>query len=60
MNPVVTGTALWDSPDGKQVRGIWQITLGVVTDTEANDRHPYASGIGHTSGQRSPPRPPTP
>ncbi|MFF3275024.1 hypothetical protein ACFYWU_29450 [Streptomyces chrestomyceticus] len=41
--PVVTGTALWDSPDGKQVRGIWQITPGVVTDTEGNDRHPYVS-----------------
>lgn len=36
-DPVVTGKVLWESPDGRQVRGIWQITPGVVTDTEANE-----------------------
>ncbi|MEU2391615.1 cupin domain-containing protein [Streptomyces sp. NPDC007369] len=36
-SPVVTGKVLWESPDGTQVRGIWQITPGVVTDVEANE-----------------------
>lgn len=35
--PVVTGRVLWESADGRQVRGIWQITPGVVTDVEANE-----------------------
>ncbi|MFE9406135.1 cupin domain-containing protein [Streptomyces sp. NPDC006530] len=35
--PRVTGKVLWESPDGKQIRGIWQITPGVVTDTEADE-----------------------
>ncbi|MGW2593014.1 cupin domain-containing protein [Streptomyces sp. NPDC001515] len=35
--PEVTGKVLWESADGKQVRGIWQITPGVVTDTEADE-----------------------
>ncbi|MER5613490.1 cupin domain-containing protein [Streptomyces sp. NPDC002215] len=42
--PVVTGKVLWESPDGKQVRGIWQITPGVVTDTEANELFVVVSG----------------
>ncbi|MFE9700857.1 cupin domain-containing protein [Streptomyces sp. NPDC006270] len=36
-DPVVTGRVLWESADGKQLRGIWQITPGVVTDTEADE-----------------------
>ncbi|WP_030766621.1 cupin domain-containing protein [Streptomyces sp. NRRL F-2664] len=36
-DPVVTGKVLWESADGKQVRGIWQITPGVVTDVEADE-----------------------
>ncbi|WP_329446021.1 cupin domain-containing protein [Streptomyces sp. NBC_01426] len=35
--PVVTGKVLWEAADGSQVRGIWQITPGVVTDTEADE-----------------------
>ncbi|QHC26814.1 DUF861 domain-containing protein [Streptomyces sp. GS7] len=42
--PVVTGKALWESPDGRQIRGIWQITPGVVTDTEANELFVVVSG----------------
>ncbi|MFH8406235.1 cupin domain-containing protein [Streptomyces sp. NPDC018019] len=43
-DPMVTGKVLWESPDGKQIRGIWQITPGVVTDTEANELFVVASG----------------
>ncbi|WP_329561578.1 cupin domain-containing protein [Streptomyces uncialis] len=43
-DPVVTGRTLWESPDGKQVRGIWQITPGVVTDTEADELFVVISG----------------
>ncbi|MFE9254519.1 cupin domain-containing protein [Streptomyces sp. NPDC006879] len=42
--PEVTGKLLWQSPDGKQLRGIWQITPGVVTDTEANELFVVVSG----------------
>ncbi|MCX4693966.1 cupin domain-containing protein [Streptomyces sp. NBC_01408] len=42
--PVVTGKVLWESPDGKQLRGIWQITPGVVTDTEADELFVVVSG----------------
>ncbi|MFJ8823425.1 cupin domain-containing protein [Streptomyces sp. NPDC102467] len=42
--PVVTGAVLWESADGKQLRGIWQITPGVVTDTEANEMFVVVSG----------------
>ncbi|MCB5166791.1 cupin domain-containing protein [Streptomyces bambusae] len=43
-NPVITGKVLWESPDGKQLRGIWQITPGVVTDTEADELFVVVSG----------------
>ncbi|GES32620.1 hypothetical protein San01_51070 [Streptomyces angustmyceticus] len=43
-DPVVTGKVLWESPDGQQIRGIWQITPGVVTDTEANELFVVVSG----------------
>ncbi|NEB78195.1 DUF861 domain-containing protein [Streptomyces sp. SID14478] len=43
-DPVVTGAVLWESADGKQLRGIWQITPGVVTDTEANELFVVVSG----------------
>jgi uncharacterized cupin superfamily protein len=32
------------SPDGRQIRGIWQITPGVVTDTEADELFVVISG----------------
>ncbi|MFF2994096.1 cupin domain-containing protein [Streptomyces sp. NPDC057950] len=43
-SPVVTGKVLWESADGKQSRGIWQMTPGVVTDTEANELFVVVSG----------------
>ncbi|MFF4894915.1 cupin domain-containing protein [Streptomyces sp. NPDC001068] len=42
--PEVTGKVVWESPDGRQVRGIWQITPGVVTDTEADEMFVVVSG----------------
>lgn len=42
--PVVTGKVLWEARDGSQIRGIWQITPGVVTDTEANELFVVVSG----------------
>ncbi|MEV7791983.1 cupin domain-containing protein [Streptomyces sp. NPDC087512] len=42
--PEVTGKVVWESPDGRQVRGIWQITPGVVTDTEADELFVVLSG----------------
>lgn len=43
-DPEVSGAVLWESEDGKQLRGIWQITPGVVTDTEANELFVVVSG----------------
>ncbi len=43
-SPEVSGTVLWESEDGKQIRGIWQITPGTVTDTEANELFVVVSG----------------
>ncbi|MFM9367230.1 cupin domain-containing protein [Streptomyces sp. Da 82-17] len=43
-DPVVTGKVLWESADGRQARGIWQITPGVVTDTEADELFVVVSG----------------
>ncbi|MGV9563367.1 cupin domain-containing protein [Streptomyces sp. NPDC003480] len=42
--PEVTGKVIWESEDGRQVRGIWQITSGAVTDTEANELFVVISG----------------
>ncbi|MFJ8079450.1 cupin domain-containing protein [Streptomyces sp. NPDC096205] len=42
--PEVTGKVVWESADGKQLRGIWQITPGVVTDTEADELFVVISG----------------
>ncbi|MGW7823247.1 cupin domain-containing protein [Streptomyces puniciscabiei] len=43
-DPEVTGKVVWQSPDGRQIRGIWQITPGVVTDTEADELFVVISG----------------
>ncbi|MFF9238958.1 cupin domain-containing protein [Streptomyces sp. NPDC014801] len=43
-SPEVTGKVVWESDDGRQVRGIWQITPGVVTDTEADEVFAVISG----------------
>ncbi|OKI99151.1 cupin domain-containing protein [Kitasatospora sp. CB01950] len=42
--PEVTGKVVWESADGRQIRGIWQITPGVVTDTEADEMFVVLSG----------------
>ena len=36
-SPEVTETVLWESPDGRIVRGIWRVTQGTVTDTEQDE-----------------------
>ncbi|MDH6579628.1 cupin domain-containing protein [Kitasatospora sp. MAP5-34] len=43
-SPEVSGKVLWESADGRQLRGIWQITPGVVTDTEADEMFVVISG----------------
>ncbi|MET9497509.1 cupin domain-containing protein [Streptomyces sp. NPDC006552] len=43
-DPVVTGAVLWESADGRQLRGVWQITPGVVTDTEEDELFVVVSG----------------
>ncbi|MGW6912969.1 cupin domain-containing protein [Kitasatospora sp. NPDC054939] len=42
--PEVSSTVVWESPDGRQLRGIWQITPGTVTDTEADEMFVVISG----------------
>ncbi|MER6787486.1 cupin domain-containing protein [Streptomyces sp. NPDC000658] len=42
--PEVSGKVVWESDDGRQLRGIWQITPGVVTDTEADELFVVISG----------------
>ena len=42
--PEVTDAVLWQSPDGTWAHGIWQITPGVVTDTEADEMFVVISG----------------
>jgi len=42
--PEVSGKVFWESEDGTQIRGIWQITPGVVTDTEADELFVVVSG----------------
>ncbi|MFF4359232.1 cupin domain-containing protein [Streptomyces sp. NPDC001604] len=42
--PEVSGKVVWESADGRQVRGVWQITPGVVTDTEADELFVVISG----------------
>ncbi|MEY9839233.1 cupin domain-containing protein [Streptacidiphilus sp. EB103A] len=43
-SPEVSGKVLWESEDGQQIRGIWQITPGTVSDTEANELFVVVSG----------------
>lgn len=42
--PEVSGRILWESPDGTRTHGIWQITPGVVTDTEADELFTVLTG----------------
>ncbi|MFI1506937.1 cupin domain-containing protein [Streptomyces sp. NPDC020597] len=43
-SPEVSGRVVCQSDDGRQIRGIWQITPGVVTDTEADELFVVVSG----------------
>lgn len=52
--PEVTGKVVWQSPDGRQIRGIWQITPGVVTDTEADEMFVVISGSATIQVQDGP------
>jgi uncharacterized protein len=36
-SPEVTEAVVWESSDGRIVRGIWRITEGVVTDVEQDE-----------------------
>ncbi|MFE0459450.1 cupin domain-containing protein [Kitasatospora sp. NPDC058965] len=42
--PEVSGKVLWESEDGRRIRGIWQITPGTATDTEADELFVVISG----------------
>lgn len=42
--PVVRELTLWTSADGRQEVGVWEITPGVVTDTEADEAFVVLSG----------------
>jgi uncharacterized cupin superfamily protein len=42
--PVTRSAELWSSPDDTSVRGIWEITPGVVTDVEADEMFVVLSG----------------
>ncbi|MET9504851.1 cupin domain-containing protein [Streptomyces sp. NPDC006622] len=52
--PEVTGKVVWESSDGREVRGIWQITPGVVTDTEADELFVVISGSATVEVQGGP------
>jgi uncharacterized cupin superfamily protein len=43
-NPEVSGKVLWESPDGKRYRGIWQITPGVAVDIDGDEMFVVVSG----------------
>jgi uncharacterized cupin superfamily protein len=42
--PEVSGKVLWESPDGKRYRGIWQITPGVAVDIDGDEIFVVVSG----------------
>ncbi|WP_236240248.1 cupin domain-containing protein [Streptomyces sp. CC228A] len=42
--PEVSGRVVGESADGRTVRGIWQMTPGVVTDTAADEVFVVVSG----------------
>ena len=43
-DPVVSNIVLWSSDDGGWIQGIWEMTPGVVTDTEADEIFVVHSG----------------
>jgi uncharacterized cupin superfamily protein len=42
--PEAFNRVVWDSDDGRMVRGVWEMTPGTVTDTEANEMFVVISG----------------
>ncbi|MFE2493352.1 hypothetical protein ACFXKS_07475 [Streptomyces scopuliridis] len=46
---------LWESADGRQTRGLREITLGVVTDTEADELSFVAGGRTTVAVEGGPP-----
>lgn len=42
--PEISEAVVWTSADGTHVRGVWQITPGVVTDVEADELFVVVSG----------------
>ncbi|GAA2103051.1 cupin domain-containing protein [Kitasatospora saccharophila] len=52
--PEVTGKVVWESADGRRIRGIWQITPGVVTDTEADEMFVVLSGRATVASEDGP------
>jgi len=43
-SPRVSSIELWSSPDGRQSRGIWEITPGTVVDVERDEMFVVLSG----------------
>ena len=43
-SPSVSERVVWVSEDGRQARGVWQITPGVVTDVEVDEVFVVVSG----------------
>ncbi|WP_433374925.1 cupin domain-containing protein [Streptosporangium sp. CA-115845] len=43
-SPRVSSIELWSSPDGRQSRGIWEITPGTVADVERDEMFVVLSG----------------
>jgi uncharacterized cupin superfamily protein len=43
-DPQVSNRVVWESEDGRVIRGVWQITPGTVTDTEAHEMFVVVSG----------------
>ncbi|MFH8804279.1 cupin domain-containing protein [Streptomyces sp. NPDC017936] len=52
--PTVTGKVLWGSQESGQLGGIWQMTPGVVTDTEADEMFVVVSGSATVQVQDGP------
>ena len=52
--PAVTEALLWASPDGKILRGVWQITAGTVTDVEADELFVVTAGRATVEVQGGP------
>jgi uncharacterized cupin superfamily protein len=36
-SPRTSGAVLWESPDGRILRGVWRCTAGTVTDVEQDE-----------------------